>query len=261
MRYIKIFCEQCKLSVMSAAMYRANFWLMLVQSFINTAMGILCIEFIYGSVDSIAGWGKGEMLVLICTAMVVNQIYRNFIHWNQNRFINAIGNGNLDKMLLRPVNLIFQANTGRVDISGIISISAPLFILIYQILVAGFSINAVNLGLYILFLFNGVLILSSFMLLLYSSAFVFIQVGGLENIYYIIMDIAEKPEEMFSRNLFYGFVFLIPAIPIANAPVSVLIGKGDWVFMLIYLGIGLLFAVLSFTAIRLGLKRYTSASS
>ena len=85
---------------MSAAMYRVNFWLMLIQSFINTAMSILCIEFIYGSVDSIAGWAKGEMLILLCTAMIVNQLFRGIIHWNQNRFISGIGNGGLDKMLL-----------------------------------------------------------------------------------------------------------------------------------------------------------------
>ena len=261
MRYIKIYVEQCKLSVMSAAMYRANFWLMLIQSFINTAMGILCIEFIYGSVDSIAGWGKGEMLILICTAMVVNQLFRNLIHWNQNRFVRAIGSGGLDKMLLRPISLIFQANTGRVDISGIISITAPAVVLIYQIFAAGININAVDLGLYILFLLNGVLILSSFMLLLYSSAFIFIHVDGLDNIYYILMDIAEKPEEMFSRNIYYGFLFLIPAMPIANAPVSILLGKGNWFLMLVNIGIGLLFAAASYAALQLGLRRYTSASS
>ena len=58
MRYLRIFIEQCKMSVMSAAIYRANFWLMVIQSIVNSLMGILVVEFIYGSVDSIAGWNK-----------------------------------------------------------------------------------------------------------------------------------------------------------------------------------------------------------
>ena len=261
MRYIKILFEQCKLSVMSAAMYRANFWLMLFQSFVNTAMSILCVEFIYGSVDSIAGWNKNEMMILLCTAMIVNQLFRGIIHWNQNCFISGIGSGGLDKMLLRPVSLIFQANTGRIDISGLLSISAPLIVLIVQISTVGVNINAMRLGLFVLFILNGVLTLSSFMLLLFSSAFIFIKVDGLGNIYYALMDLAEKPREMFSQKLLFGLTFIIPAMPLANAPVSILLGKADWTFMLIYLGIGILFAVASYASIRLGLRRYTSASS
>ena len=200
-------------------------------------------------------------MILLCTAMIVNQLFRNIIHWNQNRFIGGIGSGGLDKMLLRPIGLIFQANTGRIDISGLMAMSAPLVVLIVQISAAGVNISVVSLGLYVLFILNGVLTLSSFLLLLFSSAFLFIKVDGLGNIYYALMNIAEKPKEMFSRDLLFGLTFIIPAMPLANAPVSILFGKAAWNTMLIYLGIGMFFGVASYTAIRLGLRRYTSASS
>ena len=261
MRYLRIFIEQCKLSVMSAAAFRANFWLMLIQSFVNSAMGILCVAFIYGSVDSIAGWRRGEMIILICTSQIVNQIFRNVIHWNQNRFIGGVGDGRFDRMLLRPINIIFQINTGGVNISGIASISGPLAVLIIQSALLGNNISAAQIALYVVFVFNGVLILSSFMLLLYSSAFMFVKVDGLNNIYYLMMDIADKPREMFSREFMYGFIFLIPAIPLANAPASILIGKGEALLMIVYLCAGALFAAAACASIYIGLKRYTSASS
>jgi len=261
MRYIKLFAEQCKLSVMSAAIYRVNFWLMLFQSILNAAIGLLCIQFIYGSVDSIAGWDRAEMLILVSTAQIVNQLYRNIMHWNQNRFLYGIGSGGLDKMLLRPVNLIFQANTGRIDISGLISIAAPLVVLVINISAAGASVSLIGIGLYVLFMLNGVLVLSSFILLLYTSAFIFIRVDGVHNIYYALMDIAEKPREMFTHNLFLGFIFLIPAMPLANAPAAVLLGRADLRLMLVYLGMGVLFSVACYVAVRFGLTRYSSASS
>jgi len=246
---------------MSAAIYRANFWLMLIQSFINSAAGILLVEFIYGSVDTIAGWSKDEMVILICTSMIVNQLFRGFIHFNQNRFIGSVGDGSFDRMLLRPLGVVFQTSTGRVDYSCILSASAPLVVLIARAGGLGRAGDAGTIALYILFVLNGVLVLSAFMLLLYSSAFMFIKVDGLTGLYYLVMDIADRPKEMFAREFMYGFIFIIPAIPLANAPASILLGKSSPQLMAVYLGVGLLFASASYLAIKMGLRRYTSASS
>jgi len=246
---------------MSAAMYRANFWLMLFQSLVNSAMGILCVAFIYGSVESIAGWNRNEMIILICTSQIVNQIFRGAVHWNQNRFIGAIGSGAFDKMLTRPLSVVFQANTGGVDISGIASIAGPLSVLIWQAAALGVRAGAARVTLFVVFVFNGVLILSSFMLLLYSSAFWFVKVDGLNNVYYMMMDVADKPKEMFAREFLYGFIFVIPAIPLANAPASILLGKAGAALAPLYLAAGALFAAAAWAAVRLGLRRYSSASS
>jgi len=246
---------------MSAAMYRANFWLMIVQSIINSLMGILLVEFIYSSVSSIAGWNKHEMIILICTSQIVNQFYRGIIHWNQNRFIASVVSGSFDRMLLRPMSVIYQANTGSVDFTCPISAICPLVVLVINLIALGVNINGVTIFLYILYLINGVIVLSSFMLLLYSFSFRFIKVDGLSNIYYLMMDIADRPREMFSRGFMYGFIFLIPAIPLANAPASILLGKADMTLMILYLCVGLLFPLLSYIAVRKGLQKYTSASS
>jgi len=261
MRYFKIFAEQCKLSVMSAAMYRLNFWLMILQSIVNSLMGILVVRFIYGSVESIAGWNMHEMIILICTSQIVNQLYRGIIHWNQNRFIASVGNGSFDRMLLRPMSVMFQANTGSVDFTCPISALCPLIILITQVSALGVNISVSEVALYILYVINGVIVLSAFMLLLYSLAFIFIKVDGLSTLYYMMMDIADRPREMFSREFMYGFIFLIPAIPLANAPAAALLGKADLTMMLIYLGVGVLFPLAAYTAIKSGLKRYSSAGS
>ena len=261
MRYIRLFAVQCKLSVMAAAMFRMNFWLMFIQSLVNSAAGILSIEFIYGSVDTIAGWGKHEMIILICTSLMVNQLFRGFIHFNQNRFIGSVGNGSFDRMLLRPVSIVFQTGTGSVDMSCILSVLGPLVVLLIQMSLVGAGVTILQVALYILFVLNGVLILSSFMLLLYSAAFLFVKVDGMTDLYYLIMDIADKPKEMFAREFMYGFIFVIPAIPLANAPASVLLGKSDLPMMLIYLFVGMIFAAASCLSIRMGLRRYTSASS
>ena len=118
MYYLNILKEQIKLSFMSVAIYRANFVLMLLQSIINSVLGILCVEFIYIHVDSIAGWSRDEMVILYCSSMIVNQIYRGLINPNHMRFIESISSGSLQEDIPVTVRLSWlrctiPANTGK----------------------------------------------------------------------------------------------------------------------------------------------------
>lgn len=113
-----------------------------------------------------------------------------------------------------------------------------------------------------LLIVNGVVVISSFMMLLYSSAFVFIKADGLSNLYFCMMSVSEKPKEILGhKNIILGFLFLIPAIPLANAPASILLGKEGIGFMLMNLGAGAVFFFASRFAVRLGMRRYCNASS
>jgi ABC-2 type transport system permease protein len=246
---------------MAAVIYRANFWLMLIQSVINTLLSILCIDFIYNSVESIAGWKKHEMIALICISLIVNNLYRGFIFGNQNRFVNSVNSGKFDRLLLKPVNIIFQINTGQFDLTSIFSMAAPIVVLVIQINFLQLNLTPAQLLLFIVAILNGVIILSSFMLLLYSLVFLYIKVDGLDNIYYLMMNIADKPKEMFERKIVYGFIFIIPVVPIANAPASILLMKSSFRQVAAYLFVGVLFSCLALLAVKAGLKRYASASS
>lgn len=247
---------------MSMAIYRANFVLMLIQSIINTVLNVVCVGFIYGSVTTIAGWTMNEMMVLIGTSLLVNQFFRSLILPNQNRFVADINNGSFDRKLLKPVDIVFQINTGTLDISSMLSSIAPIAIVFIYIGKLGGTLTIVKLLEYLLLVMCGVIILSCFMLLLHSLAFYFIKVDGLMNIYYIIMSISEKPREILPGKLLIGiFMYVIPAIPIAYIPAAILINKIPQRYILIDIGITLLLIVLSRLLVLTGVRKYSSASS
>ena len=265
MKYFKIFAMQCKLATMSVAIYRANFIIGIIGRIFGSVTGIICIGFIYGSVESIAGWNKQEMIILVCTAnIVVSGIYNLFIRHTQDKLVEGISNGNFDRIILKPLNLMFQLNIGRpVNImSNFISFCVQVGIICVQINQLGVQIGLIQILLYILFIVNGVIILSAFQLLLYSLAFVFIKVGELNNIYYTLADIVPKPRELFSNKYVANiFIFVLPAIPIANAPAAVLLQKCTVFDMICWLGATVIISLLAVTAIKSGMRRYNSASS
>lgn len=262
MYYLNVIKEHFKLSLMSVAIFRANFILMLLQSILNTVLGMFCVEFVYLHINHIAGWSRNEMVILYCTSMIVNQFYRGLINPNHMRFLENISSGSFDRMLLKPLGIIFQINTGSIDFSSLLSLIAPIVVLCLKFRTLEISIPGVNILLYLIFLFNAVTLLTSFMVFLYSFAFKYIRVNGLTGIYFILMSMSEKPKEIFTaKELMYAFIFLIPSVPLANVPASILLNKGSIPDMVAAAVSGILFPVIASAAIKMGVKKYSSASS
>ena len=258
MREVQIFFMQAKLSLMTASIFRANFILMLIQSIINTLLHVACMDFIYGSVEEIGGWEQEEMLVLICTSMVINQLFRAFVNGNQMRFMEGVADGSFDHMLLRPIGILFQMNAGKVDFSSLASAFCPAIILAVNLGRLDRIVSFWSFILYLLLCLMGLAILSTFMVCLYSLAFRFIRVSGLNNIYYILMNISEKPQELFPQRFLSGcFLFAVPAIPIANLPVRVMLGRTGPEGVLIQTVVCVLFLSGAKAAVKAGIRRYT----
>lgn len=262
MRYLRLFVEQGKMTFMSATIYKANFILMLIQSIINTLANVLCIEFIYSSVSSIAGWKKDEMIILICTSLIINQLYRGIVLPNQNAFVKKVNNGSFDLMLLKPMNIVYQINIGLIDISSLLSCIAPVIILCYKLTAVGIKAGLIHILIYICLVIIGCIILSSFMMMLFSLAFRFIKVDKVVNIYYTMMSLAEKPKEIFGyKSLISTFTFIIPVIPLASIPTEVLLKKVNLSYCLISIIVAVQFLILAHVVMKKGLKNYSSASS
>jgi len=262
MKYLKIFAERCKMDIMSTAIYRANFIFWFMQGTINSLLQYICISFIYGSVDSIAGWNEHEMLILIATTHIVSGV-RDIICGNQNRFVYGIASGGFDRMIIKPLNLMFQINVASVNpITLLMGWVLPFSIIFVQAGQLETHIGTVQILLYIIFIFNGAIVAGTFRFILYSLAFVYIKIDGIDNLTYIINDISGKPKEIFTNKyLRMFFTFILPAVPIVNAPAAVLLQKCTVFEMLCYLGVGILFSVLAIITLRLGMRKYNSASS
>lgn len=262
MKYLKLFLAQTKISIMSTATYRANFILMIIQSIINALLSIVSIKYIYNYVDEIAGWTYGEMMILIGTSMMVNQIFRAVILPNLNQFVADIGNGNFDGILLKPASLLFLIFFGKIDLSSLISGFAPVAIVVIYAKTVITDCTIAEVLMYIVLVVCGVVILSAFMLIIHSVSFYYIKVDGLMNVYYMIMAISEKPKDIIPTKILENFfTWILPAVPLACLPVSIILHKiSYWYFLFeILLSIFILLCAKLLTFI--GVKNYSSASS
>ena len=262
-KYFTILRYQFNLAIMVNSIYRVNFILMLLQSIVNTMLSVLSIKLIYGNVDEIAGWDEHQMTILVCVSLIVNQLYRGVVLQGQNFFLTSILRGDFDRMLLRPISIVYQINLGKFDLISLSSLSAPVILILYELKLAGLELGLGNVFCTILTIIMGVVTLSAFMMLLYSLAFKYVKADSLMEMYYIIMSMSEKPKEIIKgRYLLAFFTFFIPVIPLANVSTGILVGTSDLLQgTCISLIVGIGFSCLAVKNVHKQMKRYSSASS
>lgn len=259
--YLKILRISYSISLMSIIIYRMNFALMLIQNIINAVVTILSTDFLFSYIDEIAGWSRNEVVILVCTAQVINALYRGIVRPNLGILSSGIRTGVLDFILLKPVNFIFMVTLGKFDLSSLFAIIVPIYFIIKNVKDMNLSISFLNILGYLIFVMLGLLLITAIMTIIFSLSFIFVDVSKLEELYYTFMTIFEKPKNIFNKFFAFSFFYIIPLIPIANAPVMLLLNKSHISFYFKVTAIVPLFILLAILFIKYGIKRYESASS
>jgi len=108
----------------------------------------------------------------------------------------------------------------------------------------------------------GLVITYSLLLLLASATFWIIKTEGIEGSYFTFMEFSRLPRAAFKQAVSQAvFVYLLPAVIVANVPASVLLGRLDWRHVAWLAAVAVAWFVLAVWTFHRGLRRYTSASS
>lgn len=231
------------------------------MDFVYLAMMFVGTELIYGQVQAIAGWTKNEVLLLVLTVALFNDFMWTFFYFNLRYFSDLVREGNLDFVLLKPVNSRFLISTRYFEFDHFLRM--PLIIYFINKLVRELNIRP-NLfswfQFYVLFFF-GLFIVYNFFFIITTLNFWFIRIFNLSNLFDDIVEIARFPSKIFQGKLKYLFVYIIPSIFIAFLPVEVLLGRRGLETIIFAILISVFLFGISQKFWNFALKHYSSASS
>ncbi len=83
-RYLQIWLASARYSITRTLMFRFDFFLWATVELCWMGVNLLLIAVIYRHTDSIAGWSKYEMMLLVGTAMLIQRLpqVKNRCHRN-----------------------------------------------------------------------------------------------------------------------------------------------------------------------------------
>jgi ABC-2 type transport system permease protein len=260
-RYAQIWLAQVRYSTIRELMFKTNFLLWIIVDIAWFGLSLSFIQFLYLQVGTIAGWTKWEMVLLIATNNLVQQVFQTFLMINLTKMPELVRSGRLDFFLAQPASAQFLISTRSFEPGSVVA--TGIAVVVCFISVAHLSVR-LSLGGFLIYpalVVLGVLIHYALLLSVMSLAFWMTRAQGFIQAYYSVFQIARLPREAFNGAARFIFTWPVPLLLVANVPARTLL-KGlnfpDLAKMAV-----VTFALLGLSSLvfRAGLRRYGSASS
>ncbi|MBP9912072.1 MAG: ABC-2 family transporter protein [Opitutaceae bacterium] len=259
--YLQIWLACARYSLTRTLMFRFDFFLWAAVELVWMAVNLLLITVIYEHTQTIAGWTKYEMMLLVGTAMLVQRLLFGFFWSSLFETARNIRSGHFDFFLAQPGNLMFMATTRKIDADSLINSFVAAGVIIYSCHRLGLQPSVVDIGLYLLMILCGLLIHYSALVLTVSLAFWITSAQGLEGSYFTLFEFSRLPRQAFKGLANILFVWALPAVIVSNIPAQTLLHGFDVRYALWLLGTAVFWFALAVFVFNRGLRRYSSASS
>ena len=261
LHYARIWLAQIRYSTVREMMFKSNFILWIIVDMAWFGLQLSLIQFLYLQVNSIAGWSKWEMVLLVATNMLVQQIFQTFLMINLTKLPELIRTGKLDFFLAQPASAQFLVSTRNFEPGSVFNTIMALIVCGVAVTHSQMKFSVTGLIVFPLLVTFGVLIHYALLMMLMSLAFWMTRAQVFINAYYNVFQIARLPREAFSGVTRIAFTWAVPLLLIANVPARTLLhGLNARDLAHIGAATGLLLAV-STIVFQAGLRRYGSASS
>jgi ABC-2 type transport system permease protein len=242
--------------------FKTNFILWIVVELCWFALQLTFINVIYLHTESIAGWSKWQVVMLIGASHFIQEIFQAIFLINCTNLSELVRTGKLDFLLLLPVNTRFLVSVRQVDLGSLVNAAIAGGVMIYAARQLDLIPSPVQITMFLLLCVAGVVIHYSLMFLLATVSFWTVRAQGIVWAYYNLFNVSRLPDSAFRGWFKVVFTFAIPMLLVSNVPVRVLTDRLEsplHILLLVGLAIGCL--ALSELGWRFSVRHYTSASS
>ena len=243
--------------------FKANFLLWMLVEVLWFVGQIVFFGIIFGSVDRIGDWSKWEVVLLVGTHQMIEQLFQAFFFVNLSNSPELVRTGKLDSMLVLPVDSQFAVSTKQFGLDSVVNAALGGLVVAVSLSRLGIMPNLVHIGLYLVAIGFGIVIHYSIMLTLAAISFWIIRAQGLVYGYFNFLNIARYPDVIYPRLFRFVFSWLVPVVIVANIPARVLIkslGQPAWLMLHLIAAASIAFWS-SRIFWRFALRHYSSASS
>jgi ABC-2 type transport system permease protein len=259
--YARIWLSSARYSLVRMMMFRGDFLVWTLVELFWMCVNLLMVSVIYAHTDTVAGWTKYEMMLLVGTSMLIQRFLMGFFWSSIFEMGRNIRSGNFDFFMAQPGNIMFMATTRKIDPDSLLNSVVAMAVVAYSAHRLGLHPGAADIALYALMIFCGLVIHYSMLVLSISLAFWITSAQGIEGSYFTLSEFSRLPREAFHGIASVVFVWLLPVVVVSNAPANTILHgiDGRMLFWLVLITAAW-FAVTVFVFNR-GLRRYSSASS
>lgn len=261
-KYLQIYFHFLRLNLFVLLNHRINFINSVVSSIGWSCFSIAAILLLTAKNPSVYGWTRDELLILIGCVNIFLGLFRSIFSKNFERFARAVDLGELDNLLIKPIDSQFLLSFSYINYGGFIRVFLSMvfvwYILSFHL---NISITIFDSIFFILFLILGISILYFLWFIILTLTIWYPHLSNINALMYSIDSVIRYPQQMFRQfgNILFFLVF--PLTLVVAVPSTILLHKITLYDVLTVLITVVISGYLSRTFWKFALRYYSSASS
>lgn len=259
MRSIRVILSYLSTTLSKGVVFRSSTLMGLLTSALVVIVTLIFFEAIYSRFNTIAGWSKGEALLLAGVILFLMRLEQGLTRAGLTNLPHFVEMGELEYLLVKPVNVPLLIIFYQPDISFIPRILGGVFLIIYGLLNAGVSIHPLHVLLFLVSVFLSFVLFVTLSFMLNTLSFWILRLYSLYWIIYDIVDLGKYPGEIYSKFLRFFLLSFLPLLILGNFPSRIILNKASPIIIIYQLSVVIFFLLMANFLWKKGLKRYEGA--
>lgn len=258
---MKLYFRYFSIHIKSQLQYKTSFFMTLIGQFLTSFTSFLGVYFLMSRFYLVKDFTYNEVLLCFATVLMAFSLAECFAR-GFDAFSAIIGNGEFDRIMVRPRNEIFQVLASRIDFSRIGRLIQAIIIFIYAIPTSQITWTFDKILTLTLMIISGIVIFSG--LFLVYAALCFFTTEGLE-VMNILTDggreFGRYPLSIYGEEILKFFTYIVPLALFQYYPFLYLTGRSEKLFFMFLPVVGFLFILPCYMIWRIGVRHYKSTGS
>jgi ABC-2 type transport system permease protein len=226
-RYVRLLGSLARFTMSRELAFRGNFlvkvsvevlWLGILLAFYRT---------VFARTKAVAGWPEEEYLFFVGCFFALNGVIETFFLENCNDFAELVRTGDLDFLLLRPIDEQFLVTCRKIDWGTGPNVVMGGVVMALSLFQMGWHFDLLRILTFLVTFACGTAIAYSFMLLLTSLSVWMVRNQSLMEMWWLFSSLARYPKEIFlgtwAEPLGIFFTFVLPILLVVNVPANAMV--------------------------------------
>ena len=263
-RYVRLWLALARFSLLRELAFRGNFLIKIFVEVLWLSILLVFYETVFAKTELVAGWGRSQYLLFVGINFVVTGLLETLFLENCNSFADLIRSGDLDFVLIKPMDEQFLISCRTVDWSCAPNAIMGAGVMIFALFDLGWP-GFDRLAYFLVLLTAGCALAYGFLLMLTAASVWFMRNQSLMEMWWLFTTLMRYPSEIFKGTwatpVGFVFTFALPIMLVTNVPARALLDiLNPWLAAYtLFAAVAVLFV--SRWVFRKALSRYRSASS
>lgn len=250
-----------RIGALNDLQYRANFWLQLLQSAIQLGTGLAVLALVFSQTPVLHGWSQPALLAVMGVHILMGGVIGAFIQPSMERLRQDIREGTFDFVLTKPEDIQVISSIREIRIWQAVDIIVGLVVLGFAVDQLQGTLGPLDALAFAVALVTGGLMIYSFWLVVTTVAFWIVRIDEVAELFQGLYQSGRWPVTIYPEWLRASLTFLVPIAFAVTVPAQALTSQLTPETLALAAGFAVVVLIASRAFFRVGLRRYSGASS